>query len=202
WTEYYTDYKLEREFDFANRFRTGEMPIGIMDYTVYNQLTVFAPEIRGMWGFVPVPGTVQEDGTIRRDAPSSGTAVIMLQKAKDKEAAWEFMKWWTREDTQVTFGREMEALRGAAARYPTANIAALDKLPWPVEDYENLKRQFEEVRGIPEVPGGYFTGRHLQNAFYKVVVSQKAEPREAIMDYVQYIHDEIRAKRKEFGLPL
>lgn len=202
WTEYYTDYKLEREFDFANRFRTGEMPIGIMDYTVYNQLTVFAPEIRGMWGFVPVPGTVQEDGTIRRDAPSSGTAVIMLQKAKDKEAAWEFMKWWTREDTQVTFGREMEALMGAAARYPTANIAALDKLPWPVEDYENLKRQFEEVRGIPEVPGGYFTGRHLQNAFYKVVVSQKAEPREAIMDYVQYIHDEIRAKRKEFGLPL
>lgn len=202
WTEYYTDYRLEREFDFANRFRTGEMPIGIMDYTVYNQLTVFAPEIRGMWGFAPVPGTVQPDGTIRRDAPSAGSGVIMLEKAKDKEAAWEFMKWWTREDTQVTFGREMEGLMGAAARYPTANIAALDKLPWPVEDYENLKRQFEEVRGIPEVPGGYFTGRHLQNAFYKVVVSLKAEPREAIMDYVQYIHDEIRSKRTEFDLPL
>lgn len=202
WTEYYTDYKLEREFDFANRFRTGEMPIGIMDYTMYNQLTVFAPEIRGMWGFAPVPGTVQEDGTIRRDVPSSGTGVIMLQKAKDKEAAWEFMKWWTKEETQVTFGREMEGLMGAAARYPTANIAALDKLPWPVEDYENLKRQFEEVRGIPEVPGGYFTGRHLQNAFYKVVVNEDTEPREAIMDYVQYIHDEIRSKRKEFGLPL
>lgn len=201
WTEYYTDYRLEREFDFANRFRTGEMPIGIMDYTVYNQLTVFAPEIRGMWGFAPIPGTVQEDGTIRRDTPSGGTGVIMLQKAKDKDSAWEFMKWWTREDTQVTFGREMEGLMGAAARYPTANIAALDKLPWPVSDYENLKAQFEHVRGIPEVPGGYFTGRHLQNAFYKVVVNANTEPREAIMDYVQYIHDEIRSKRNEFGLP-
>lgn len=202
WTEYYTDYKLEREFDFANRFRTGEMPIGIMDYTVYNQLQVFAPEIRGMWGFAPIPGTVQEDGTIRRDVPSTGTGVIMLDKAKDKEAAWEFMKWWVKEETQVTFGREMEGLMGAAARYPTANIAALDKLPWPVEDYESLKKQFEEVRGIPEVPGGYFTGRHLQNAFYKVVVNENTEPREAIMDYVQYIHDEIRSKRIEFGLPL
>lgn len=201
WTEYYTDYKLEREFDFPNRFRTGQMPIGIADYTTYNQLTVFAPEIRGMWGFVPVPGTVQADGSIRRDVPSGGNGTIMLEKAKDKDAAWEFMKWWTSEDIQVEFGRGMEGLMGAAARYPTANIAALDKLPWPVNDYKNLKAQFDHVRGIPEVPGGYFTGRHLQNAFYRVVVNAKSEARESIIDYVQYIHDEIRSKRKEFGLP-
>ncbi len=201
WTEYYTDYKLEREFDFPNRFRTGEMPVGIADYTTYNTLQVFAPEIRGMWGFVPVPGTLQEDGVLDRSVPSGGTGTIILEKAEDKDSSWAFLKWWTSEDTQVTFGREMEGLLGAAARYPTANIAALDKLPWPVADYQNLKAQFEHVRGIPEVPGGYFTGRHLQNAFYKVVVNAQTEPREAIMDYVQYIHDEIRSKRKEFELP-
>ncbi len=201
WTEFYTDYRLEREFDFPNRFRTGEMPIGIADYTVYNQLTVFAPEIRGMWGFVPVPGTVQEDGSTRRDVASAGSGTIMLKGAEDKEAAWEFMKWWTSADTQTKYGREMEGLMGAAARYPTANIEALDSLPWPVNDYENLKAQFEWVQGIPEVPGGYFTGRHLLNAFYRVVVNAQTEPREAIVDYAQYIQEEIRAKRKEFGLP-
>ena len=201
WTEFYTDYKLEREFDFPNRFRTGQMPIGIADYTVYNQLTVFAPEIRGMWGFVPVPGTLQEDGEIRRDVASAGSGTIMLNGADDKEAAWEFMKWWTSADTQTKFGREMEGLMGAAARYPTANIEALDRLPWPVNDYDNLKAQFEWVQGIPEVPGGYFTGRHLLNAFYRVVVNAQTEPREAIVDYAQYIQEEIRAKRKEFGLP-
>src|SRR5690606_25650284 len=89
-TEFYTDYRLEREFDFANRFRTGEMPIGIADYTVYNQLTVFAPEIRGMWGFVPIPGTPHEDGTLRRDNPSKGSGVVMLESAKNKDASWEF----------------------------------------------------------------------------------------------------------------
>lgn len=200
WTEFYTDYKLEREYDFANRFRTGQMPIGIADYTTYNQLSVFAPEIRGMWGFAPIPGTVQKDGTVNREVPSGGSAVIMLNKAEDKDAAWQFMKWWTSDATQTVFGREMEGLMGAAARYPTANIKALDSLPWPVADYENLKAQFEWVQGMPEVLGGYFTGRHLFNAFYKTVVGQ-VEARESIMDYVQYMQDEIRTKRKEFGLP-
>lgn len=199
WSEFYTDYKLEREYDFANRFRTGEMPIGIADYTLYNQLSVFAPEIRGMWGFVPIPGTVKEDGTLDRTVSSGGSAVVMLDKAKDKDASWEFMKWWTSEQTQTVFGREMEGLMGAAARYPTANIKALDSLPWPVADYENLKAQFEWAEGVPEVPGGYFTGRHLFNAFYKTVVGG-VEARESIMDYVQYIQDEITTKRKEFGL--
>lgn len=199
WSEFYTDYKLEREYDFANRFRTGEMPIGIADYTLYNQLSVFAPEIRGMWGFVPIPGTVKEDGTLDRTVSSGGSAVVMLDKAKDKDASWEFMKWWTSEQTQTVFGREMEGLMGAAARYPTANIKALDSLPWPIADYENLKAQFEWAEGVPEVPGGYFTGRHLFNAFYKTVVGG-VEARESIMDYVQYIQDEITTKRKEFGL--
>lgn len=214
WTEFYTDYTLEREFDFPNRFRTGEMPIGIADYTTYNQLSVFAPEIRGLWGFAPIPGTEQPDGTIRRDVSSGGSGTIMLESAKDKEASWEFMKWWTSNETQTTFGREMEGLMGAAARYPTANRDAFENLPWPQADYKNLKSQFESVRGIPEVPGGYFTGRHLLNAFYKVVVNnsdqsffgikipgEKAEPRETFMEYVEYIQEEIHAKREEFGLP-
>lgn len=200
WTEFYTDYKLEREFDFPNRFRTGEMPIGLADYTMYNQLSVFAPEIRGMWGFVPVPGTVQKDGTVNREVPGGGSGTLMLESAEDKEAAWAFMKWWTSDETQTQFGREMEGLMGAAARYPTANTNALDRLPWTAGDYRNLKAQFEWVRGIPEVPGGYFTGRHLFNAFYRVVVNAKTQPREAMMDYVQYIQDEISTKRKEFGL--
>lgn len=200
WTEYYTDYKLEREYDFANRFRTGQMPIGIIDYTIYNQLTVFAPEIRGLWGFAPIPGTVNEDGTINRQVPSGGSAVMMLEKAEDKDAAWQFMKWWTSDETQAKFGREMEGLMGAAARYPTANINALDSLPWPVEDYKQLKEQFDYVVGIPEVPGGYFTGRHLFNAFYKTVIGM-VEAREALMDYTTYIQDEITNKRTEFGLP-
>jgi ABC-type glycerol-3-phosphate transport system substrate-binding protein len=199
WSEFYTNYKFPVQFDFPNRFRTGEMPIGIADYTFYNMLSVSAPEIKGLWDFAPVPGTPSGD-SIRRDVPSGGSSVIMLKSSTEKDKAWEFMKWWTSKDAQVRFGREMEGLMGAAARYPTANVEALAQLPWPVKDYQALNEQWQYVQAIPEVPGGYFTGRHLDNAF-REVITNGMNPREALYDYVRYIDEEIKLKRKEFGLP-
>nr|WP_255570167.1 extracellular solute-binding protein [Cohnella sp. CFH 77786] len=199
WTQFYTNYKFPLTADFPNRFRTGEMPLGIADYTTYNTLSVLAPEIKGLWDFTVVPGTVTPDGAVNHTVPSHTTGVMMLQNADDKESAWEFMKWWTDKETQVAFGREMEGLMGEAARYPTANIEALEQLPWPIRDYNNLNHQWKWVKGIPQVPGGYFTGRHLDNAFRKVV-NNGENPREALSDYILYINDEIKIKRKEFNL--
>lgn len=200
WTQFYTNYKFPVKVDFPNRFRTGEIPIGIADYTVYNYLTVMAPEIRNLWDFTIVPGTPQANDSIDHSVASTTTAVMMLENAKNKESAWEFMKWWTDKETQVQYGRELEGLMGAAARYPTANIEALEELPWPVKDYKNLESQWEWVKANPQVPGGYFTGRHLDNAFRKVVNGNQ-NPREALSDYLVYINDEIQIKRKEFKLP-
>lgn len=199
WTNFYTSYKLPLIFDFPMRFRTGEMPVGIQDYTFYNYLSVSAPEIKGLWEFVPVPGFKQADGNIRRDVASGGTATVMLKQAKNKDAAWQFMKWWVSKDAQVRFGREMEGLMGAAARYPTANVKALQELPWPTRDYRRLEEQWEWVKGIPEVPGGYFTGRHLDNAL-REVVNNGTNSTDALYDYVQEIDYEIEQKRKEFNL--
>ncbi|WP_373229825.1 extracellular solute-binding protein [Cohnella sp.] len=200
WTDLYVNYKLPIQIDFANRFRTGEMPIGIVDYTMYNKLAVFAPEIKGLWEFVPVPGTKMTDGMIRRDVGSGGTASVMFKHAQNKDASWEFLKWWTSKDTQLAFGRDMEVRLGTSARYPTANIEALTLLPWPTRDLNKLKDQMQWVKGIPEVPGGYLTGRHIDNAFRKVVV-QGEDPRETMEYYVRYMNEEITAKRKEFNLP-
>jgi ABC-type glycerol-3-phosphate transport system substrate-binding protein len=123
----------------------------------------------------------------------------MLKQAKDKEASWEFMKWWVSKDTQVRFGREMEGLMGAAARYPTANIEALKELPWPAKDYQNLEEQWQWVKGVPEVAGGYFTGRHLDNAF-REVINNGTNTMDSLYDYVQEINYEITQKRDEFNL--
>jgi len=201
--EYYTDYKLDKLTSVEERFRTGEAPIMIADYTVYNNLQVSAPELRGLWGFAPVPGVEKEDGNINNTITSGGQACILMESAKDKEASWEFLKWWTSEETQTKFAKELEGLMGAAARYPTANIEAFARLPWPVSDYEALMEQFEHVSGTPQVPGGYFTYRNIENAFYKVTTeTDTMTPREGLMDYVVYINAEIDYKRKEFHMPL
>jgi len=227
-TEFYTDYKLERATSVEERFRTGETPIIITDYTFYNNLQISAPELRGIWGFAPVPGMRMEDGSINRAVSSngggaaaattmigvaggSGSAAVMMSSTDHPEQVWEFLKWWTSAETQVRFGREMESLMGPAARVPTANQEAFSKMPWPVQDYRALRYQFEFVQGIPQVPGGYFTWRNVNNAFYAVTtpvndrpVSNRRipMPREELMDRVILINDEIRYKRIEFGLPL
>lgn len=203
WTQFYTDYSFPVEANFVNRFRSGQMPIGVTYYNVYNTLSVFAPEIRGKWDFVAVPGTeyVDSEGEtqIRRDTVSTNTGAIIMDKSDHIDASWEFLKWWTSTDIQVQFGREMEGILGAAARYPTANVDALSQLPWTVNEYEKLYEQWQWVKGIPEVPGGYMTGRHLDNAF-RLVINDYANPRETIYDYVQIINEEIAKKRREFGL--
>jgi len=54
--------------------------------------------------------------------------------------------------------------------------------------------------GIMEVPGGYFTGRHISNAIRKVL-NDRDDTRETIIDYSRLIDEEIVKKRREFGLP-
>ena len=51
YVDMYRSYKLDIQIDFQNRFRTGEVPIGVADFTTVNALSVTAPEIRGLWSF-------------------------------------------------------------------------------------------------------------------------------------------------------
>ena len=202
YADYYTSYTLDRATSVTNRFRTGEAPLIIADYITYNELVASAPDIKGLWGFTTIPGTVMEDGSIDYTAASAGTATIMMEACEDKEAAWEFMKWWNGAETQTTYGLELEGIMGTAARYPTANKEAFESLPWSVTEYNALAEQMERLEGIPQVPGGYFTWRNVNNAFYTTVVSKTMQPREALTEFVRYINEEINYKRKEFDLPL
>ena len=74
-------------------------------------------------------------------------------------------------------------------------------LSWSNDDIEVLDAQWAQTVGIREVPGGYFTGRHITNAIRKVI-NEKTDSRETIIDYAVTINDEIKKKRIEFGLPI
>ncbi len=207
YVRYFNDYGLPTVYDFVSRFRSGEMPIGVSAYSTYNTLMVSAPEIRGLWDFTLIPGTERTaaDGStyIDRSDFITGNATMMIATEDEslRNKSWEFMKWWAQPDTQVRFGREIEALLGSSARYATANKDAFVRLSWSNDDIKVLDAQWNETVGIREVPGGYFTGRHITNAIRKVI-NEKTDSRETIIDYAVTINDEIEKKRIEFGLPI
>lgn len=200
--EYWSDYKLDRDTSVEERFRTGECPIIIADYTTYNNFAVSAPDIAGLWSFSKIPGTLKEDGTVDHSVAATSLASMIMANTEYPEECWEFLKWWTSADIQTKYGREMESLMGSAARVPTANYEAFLNMPWPVSDFRALQESMEWVEGIPQIPGGYYSWRNVNNAFFSVVVSNPdtSSPREELMDKVIYINAEIAYKREELRL--
>lgn len=199
WCKYYTDYGFPLSASFTNRFRTGETPIGIAGYDTYNTFAVFAPEIAGKWNFNVIPGTYDANGVLDYTSSASGTAIVMMRDAKDTAGCYEFMKWFVSANTQSLYAREMESILGAAGRHNTANVAAFKTIGWTRTELDTLLDQWSHTQGIPQVPGGYYTGRNLENAF-REVVNNKTNPRETLLDYVELINEELTRKRAEFGL--
>ncbi|MDE7297233.1 MAG: extracellular solute-binding protein [Lachnospiraceae bacterium] len=198
-TDFYTGYGLEVQVDFTNRFRTGEVPIGVITYNTFNQLEIFAPEIKGRWTFAPMIGTEKEDGTIDHSFVVDTVSSVIMAQSKKQAAAWEFVKWWTGTEAQLSFANSLEALMGTAARYSAADPEVLRQLPWSNAELSSLLAQFEATIGIEAVPGNYMTTRMVQYAFNDVV-AKNANPRETLYLNIKSINEELTRKRQELHL--
>ena len=196
----YTMYSFPYSYNFSNRFRTGEMPIGIGGYCgTYNTLVVFATEIRGLWQFFPLPGIKDENGNINNVSVSSVSAVSMINNCSDTKKAWAFMEWQTGASFQAQYSNEMIAILGDSAKHATANIKALDELTWTQAELTEIKKQFNNLASIPNYPGAYIVGRYTSFAFLAAYNDMK-DPTTELLSYINTINKEISRKREEFGL--
>lgn len=199
WTNLYVQYSLPLSFDLFNRFRTGEMPLGITSYSFYNQLTIGAPEIQHLWAMAPVPGVLQKDGTIVRRQSCNGTGAMIIQGSSHAQEAFRLIDWWTSDDVQAEFGNEIEVELGVGARYNTANINAFNRLPWSRQELTALKEQWKDVWDIPQTTASYYITRNITNAF-RAVVYNNENPREVMNRYSEDMNQELVRRRVEFGL--
>lgn len=215
YTDFYTKYGFPKTYDFVTRFRMGEMPIGIASYAVYNSLKYSAPEISGLWEMYPIPGTLLEDGSIDRTqaiaartgvasasiatvVSSGGAGTIMFKNKDNKDAAWEFVKWWCDAEAQSQYAKSLEAVMGVAARYATTNLLTLETIEWTKSELDILKAQIEHLEYVPIVPGNYYVSRGVENT-YRAVVNDDENVRERLRYWTPKIDDEIDRKRQEFG---
>ncbi len=205
--DFFQQYRFPISYSFDNRFRTGEIPLGIVPYTSYTQLAIYATEIKGLWEFVPLPGTVNYDAEgnvigVNNDSVSGTSAMIMLRDASEREKtkeAWTFMKWFVSADTQSSYASDLTAVLGTEYKYNTANRTALEELPWTDAEASNLEAQFENLAAVKEYPGSYIIARYVDFSFMDVY-NDNMDPVEALLEYVVAINSEITRKREEFGL--
>lgn len=197
WTDFYTKLKIPVTLSFYNRFRTGTCPIGIEQYTTYTTLKAAAPEIDGLWSVAQIPGTVQEDGSVSHVSSGGGTGCAILKSTKNKEASWEFLKWWTGEDTQVAYANNLESVLGPTGRIAVANVNAFERLSWDSEMKDTIIDAWKQVREVPEVPGSYYVSRSVDLSFWNVV-NENLNPKDILLKWGAEVDDEIERKWNQY----
>lgn len=196
WSDFYVQYNFDFYKDDFNRFRTGEMPIIISSYLLYNNLTEAAPEISGQWTMLPIPGTEDEKSEINRATCASGTCSIILENCENKDAAWEFVKWWNSADAQEMYARDIEAELSTLGRYTPANLSAFENSLWRDDEKELLLSQWKEVVEVPEVPGGYYVSRNLDNALRQVFYNGE-NARDTYIYWMSSVNEELERKQSQ-----
>ncbi|MEE1314152.1 MAG: extracellular solute-binding protein [Faecalimonas sp.] len=197
WTDYYTKLKIPTQLDFYNRFRTGTTPLGIMPYSLYTTLVVTASEIEGQWAMTKIPGTLQEDGSISHVSSGGGTGCSILKQTKNPEAAWEFLKWWTSDETQRTYSNDVEAVLGPTGRIALANKQALSELTWEDGMWEEIEEAWEWVEEVPEYPGSYYVSRSIYQGYWNVV-NDRENVKDVLMEFGKEANDEITRKWQQY----
>ncbi len=199
WTDFYTEYSFPVTYDFYNRFRVGTMPMGIQGYTMYNTISVLAPEITGQWSIAPIPGFADEDGTVNNKQVGGSTGCVILKDSDNIENAWEFLKWWTSDDTQYRYTRDVESILGATARIATSNINSFEKLGWSKSDLSVLVEAWNDVEEIAEIPGGYYIPRAIDQCFWNVIYNNKLS-NDVLAEWQISVNEEIAEKRREYNI--
>lgn len=200
-TELFTIYNLDIDVaSFYQHFRNGDLPIGIADLGNYTLLKNAAPELSSSWEIAPVPGTIQEDGSIDRSTCGGAESSVIFDKGDDErsEQAWEFVKWWSSTEVQAEFGQTLQITYGDEYMWATANMEAFEQLPWDSSDKAVIKEWAANVVDVARVPGTYLLEREMSNAFNDITINGKnAQTR--IDSAVKTINREIDRKLEEFG---
>lgn len=194
----YSVYGMQQAVpSFYNSFRYGEIPIGIGNMSLYLQLTAAAPELSGLWGIAPAPGTVC-DGKITRYQTADVTANMIFKNTKQPDEAWNFLKWWMGKNTQVEYAHAMKSTYGPEYFWCTANLNAFAELSMSEADKSIVLQQWKWQKEVVRHPSNYMVEREVSNIWNNVVVNGM-ELSDAVDNAVITSNREITRKLEEFG---
>lgn len=191
-------YGIPKTANFYNRFRSGEMPIGIVDYNTYMTVKSAAGDIRGKWGVALIPGHTVDDEIKRSHSVLSAECVMIMEQSDKQKDAWKFVDWWTSADVQMEYNNRLESMIGSSAKWVSANWYAFTNLSWDNDEIDVITDSFDYAKQPPIVLGGYYVSRHITNALNRVIVSG-INPRDSIETAVEDINRELQRRRESIS---
>jgi ABC-type glycerol-3-phosphate transport system substrate-binding protein len=201
WVDLYVKYGLQPTMSsFYQHFRVGDVPLGIAGLDQYIQFDLAATDISGDWSVTVIPGTVDENGVVKRWQAGTQTGVVMFKTTSEREQkAWDFLCWWLDTDTQYMYAEYLENYYGEEFRWFSANPKVVSQQEWPENVKQVILTQLSWYKQLPMVPGGsYMTSRELWNAWTRIVIDN-GNYREEIEQAIEDIELEIEIKQQELG---
>ena len=183
---------------FFYDFRAGRLPIGIDGFNVYILLRHSAPEMEGLWNIAPIPGKMNEEGVIERWTTGGGGAVSIFKRSQKQEIAWEFVRWWLSDETQILHMQTLQSTYGPEFLWHSGNVNALTQMPIPQRHLAVIAEQIQWIKEAPRIPGGYTNEREVSNAFTRIVYSGY-DVKTAVDNAVIRANREILRRMEEFG---
>ena len=199
-TDLFKIYSLPVEVgSFYQRFRYGNLPIGIGDFGMYVQLLYAAPEIAGLWDIAMLPGIENENTSdINRSFVGASTVNVIFEASTKKNEAWAFLTWWSDAETQITYAENLITTYGPEFLWNTANLDAFLGMSWDSRHQQVIYEQWGHIYDPAKVPGSYMVERELSNIWNRVVYDG-VNLRTAIEDGMVIANREITRKMIEFG---
>ena len=81
------------------------------------------------------------------------------------------------------------------SRWNSANVNAFFEMPWSDTEKKVINESFKWAKEMPIVLGGYYTSRHITNAWNRSVLS-KMDARDSLEEAVLDINRELQMRRE------
>ncbi len=204
----FNDYSLPISGVDATRFRTGELPVYVANWTTYNTFMGYY-ELRGMWTMESLIGygTYEDEEdlstliSVDRSSILNVEGIVIPRGSSNPQHVWKYMKWYAGEDAQTRLARQQLATaNNTTVKYNTANLNALLNQAWTDDEKSAILEQIPYLKGIPFNPGDYNISRYVNFAFL-AAYNDNANPVDTLTSYIVDIDKELSRKREEYHLP-
>lgn len=197
-TELFTKHNVPKEsIPFLEGMNRGDYPLMVGISWGYSDITLGAPTLKGKWDLCMTPGTKQADGSINHAAYIGGSPYVMFKGSKNKEAAWEFLKWWLGADVQREFSERLWKQMNVIQQ--PANMEAYNSLSFFPDNHRKILHAQAQASKAPLFALGLvISQRNLTNAARNVVLAN-TNPEVEIKKAAEISNQEMARKQKEYA---